>query len=521
MLPPSLLAALLAAAPAPLRAAVHAPSPAVSAVSAASPRALRLRPAPTARARAAASFHFDGVLGTSADFTFVTASPVAAARARDVALAEIERLRRVLSSWDDRSELAQLFATGALEHPSTELRTVLAQYTAWHARTEQAYSARVGELTALWRDAAAAGHEPSAQDLDRITQAIAAPAWRDEGTRVVALTTQRVDLNSLGKGFIIDRAMQAVRAQVPEVQGALVNIGGDIQVWGTAPHGSAWTIGVANPTSPADNAAPLAELALSQGAVSSSGGYARGFTIGTRHYSHLLDPRTGRPVDAVTGVTVLAPDNATANALATSLSVMGPARGLALAQSIPGVEAMLVTADGTVHTTPGFAHHVRTTSRAIATSITSRAAAQAFSAKINIDVTPTVANRHQPYVAVWVTDTAGKHVRTVVFWGDKPKYLREMSKWWALARSDQPLIDAVTRATRPAGKYALEWDGLDQKGEAVPAGTYLFWLEVGFEDGAHSAKSVSLSCGKGLVAGAIPGAAAFTGAEVSCDPIKK
>lgn len=470
---------------------------------------------PVRPALTSSAFHFDGILGTSADFTFVSASPRASERAEQVALAEIERLRRVLSSWDDRSELSQLFATGALEHPSQELVTVLGQYEAWQERSNHAYSARVGELTAVWRAAAAKGVTPSAIETARLAREIATPAWRIENGRLVALTTQRVDLNSLGKGFIIDRALHAVREQVPEVKGALINIGGDIHVWGAAPNGGAWTIAVADPARHADNATPLTQLALTGGAVSSSGDYERGFTIGGTHYSHIFDPRTGRPVDHVTGVTVIAPENATANALATTLSVLSPDEGLALVQATPGAEAMLVTAEGAVRRSTGFSRFERAM-----TPVRSTAAA-AITAKLAIDVTPTVANRHQPFVAVWVTDSAGKHIRTVAFWGDKPKYLHEMSKWWSLNKGDQPLIDAVTRATRPVGKYSLEWDGLDQKGAAVPAGSYTFWLEVGFEDGAHSAKSVTISCGKAPTSGAIPSAAAFTGADVSCEPAKK
>lgn len=474
------------------------------------------RPVPPATS--ASTFHYDGILGTSADFTFVSPSARASAHAERVALAEIERLRRVLSSWDDHSELALLFTTGALDHPSSELLDVLNQYTAWYARTGHAYSARVGELVSLWRSAAAQGAEPTAGETARLVREIALPAWRVEGTHVVALTAQRVDFNSLGKGFIIDRALKAVRDSVPELRGALINIGGDIHVWGTPPVGDAWRVAVANPSSHADNAMPLSRLSIADGAVSSSGDYARGFSIGAQHYSHIFDPRTGRPVDHVRGVTVIAPNNATANALATTLSVLTPNEGLALVESMPGVEAMMMTADGDVLRTPGFARFERTVGSERRAGI----GAAAISAKLEIDVTPTVRNRHQPFVAVWITDTTGKqHVRTLAFWGDKPKYLHEMSKWWGLNRDDRPLIDAVTRATRPAGKYSLEWDGLDQKGAAVPAGAYMFWLEVGFEDGAHSAKSVTLACGHAPASGSIPTAAAFTGAEVSCDAVKK
>ena len=146
--------------------------------------------------------------------------------------------------------------------------------------------------------------------------------------------------------------------------------------------------------------------------------------------------------------------------------------------------------------------------------------AAAFTATLAIDVTPTERNRHPPFVAVWITDTAGREVRTLSFWGDKPKYQREMSKWWGLNHADTELIDAVTRATRPAGKYTLEWDGLDQKGAALAPGPYLFWLEAAFEDGPHSAKSVMLTCGTAHAAGTIPAASAFAGAEIACDPVK-
>ncbi|MEO7999526.1 MAG: FAD:protein FMN transferase, partial [Gemmatimonadaceae bacterium] len=253
---------------------------ALSLVAARTP-ATRIEPA--ARPRAL-SFHHDGVLGTSADFRFVSTSPSAANRAHAIALAEIERLRLVLSSWDDKSELARLFAQGSLDHPSTELLAVLNAYTDWNTRTGHAYSARVGALKPLWQQAAAQGVAPDAEQLATIAREIAKPAWRVEAGRVVALTTQRPDLNSLGKGFIIDHALQVVRDSVPEIKGVLVNIGGDIHVWGTPADGGTWHVNVANPQSFADNAAPLARLALRGGAVSSSGDYQRGFNVGARHY---------------------------------------------------------------------------------------------------------------------------------------------------------------------------------------------------------------------------------------------
>lgn len=465
--------------------------------------------------------HYDGVLGTSIDLKFVAVSPRAAEQAERVALAEIERLRRVLSSWDNQSELAQLFSRGTIAHPSAELVDVLNQYTAWSDRSQHAYSARVGELSALWKAAEARGALPDSQVLAQAVRDIAAPAWRVDSRTgsVTALTSRRADLNSLGKGYIIDRALRAVRDRVTGVSGAMINVGGDIHVWGTPPRDGGWRIAVANPASHADNAAPLTQLVLRQGAVSSSGDYERGYRIGAQHFSHILDPRTGRPAQQIAGVTVIAPDNATANALATTLSVLPADSGMALLRTVHGADAMIITADGQQIRSAGFSAY-ETTGR-IGARAHDATTAPAFTAKLNIDVTPTVANRHQPYVAVWITDTTGKHVRTLAFWGDKPKYLHEMSKWWALNHADTQLIDAVTRATRAVGKYTLDWDGTDQSGAAVAAGAYVFWLEVGFEDGAHSAKSVQLSCGTADASGTIPQAAAFAGASVSCERAKR
>lgn len=497
---------------------------AVSLVAATTPVArapLALRPgsaasAPRAATRSVRSFHRDGVLGTSADFKFVSASPAAADRAEAAALAEIERLRRTLSSWDSTSEISRLFATGSLAHPSAELVSVLRQYEQWNARSGHAYSARIGELSAVWQQAAKAGALPNDAALATVSASIAGPAWRIEPNgSITALTTHRADLNSLGKGFIIDRALAAVRANVPQVEGALVNIGGDVHVWGIAPTSSTWRVAVANPLNHADNAAPLTTLALTAGSVSSSGDYERGYDIGGRHYSHIIDPRTGQPASRVIQATVVASNNATANALATTLTVLSPDSGLALVRSVPGAEALIVTAAGERMRTAGFAKFETPVATATAPAVPA-----AIAAKLAINVTPTEPNRHAPYVAVWVTDTAGKHVRTIVFWGDKPKYLHEMSKWWALNHSDTGLIDAITRASRPAGKYSLEWDGTDQKGAPVAAGPYMFWLEAGYEDGPHSAKSVTLVCGAAEVTGAIPQASAFGGAEVSCGPAK-
>src|SRR5258706_15798311 len=105
--------------------------------------------------------------------------------------------------------------------------------------------------------------------------------------------------------------------------GGLLNMGGDIRAWG----GGGWVVGVADPECPAENAPVRGTLVLREAAVATSGGYARYFTIGERRYSHLIDPRTLRPVEDVASATVVASDCVTANAMSTAACVLGAREG--------------------------------------------------------------------------------------------------------------------------------------------------------------------------------------------------
>jgi thiamine biosynthesis lipoprotein len=105
--------------------------------------------------------------------------------------------------------------------------------------------------------------------------------WQDRsGGAISSSISQKLNVNALGKSFIVERAIDAALKAAPEAGGILLNIGGDIAV-----RGGAWRIGVANPLRWHENAAPLDEFELRSGAVTTSGGYERGA-------SHLIDPRT-------------------------------------------------------------------------------------------------------------------------------------------------------------------------------------------------------------------------------------
>ena len=400
---------------------------------------------------------YDGVLGTSMELI------VEAPQARDAheclrrVSAEIERLRQILSTYDPGSEIRRVMAGGDIE--SVELREMFDLYASWNNRTDGAIQMNMGGVIELWKQAAARGRLPDDAELCRAR--VAPYAW---------------NIDALGKGYVIDRAVAVARQVSP---GGLLNIGGDIRTWGPG----AWPIAVADPANPAENAPPMATFELRDGAVATSGGYARYYDVAGRRLSHLIDPRTLQPCDLVASATVVADDCVTANALSTAACVLGAPRGSELAKTYG--RSNWIVARGV-------------------TGASSGAAKQAAAAtewpegyQVTLDLalkTPTGRKVKRPYVAVWVEDATGKVVRTVTFWGKQEKYWREMTAWWQAVRGDFRLARSVTRATRSPGKYTIAWDGKDDAGKALPRGQYTLVVEINREHGRHVGDKIQIAC---------------------------
>jgi len=172
-----------------------------------------------------------------------------------------------------------------------------------------------------------------------------------------------LDLGGIAKGYIVGRMAQ--RMVQSGVLAALVDAGGDVYAEGqrplnlVAPGGDPsagsgsprvvsrgdrrWGVGIQDPRYPEDRARLFTAVHVRDQAVVTSGHYARGHTIEGRRFSHIIDPRTGRPVDTrLVSVTVLAPDAATADGLATALAVLGVEKGMELVEKTAGVECLLL-----------------------------------------------------------------------------------------------------------------------------------------------------------------------------------
>ena len=273
-----------------------------------------------------------GVMGTTCRLIAVTdaSSDVGSAARAASALIEAEaRLRAVearMSVWIEESEVSRLnrAPVGRPTPLSSDTLRVLHVARAATQQTGGAFDATCRPMIELWRRAGRDGRWPSD---DAIAAARAASCW--EGLRSTSTSVVRldegfgVDLGGVAKGYAIDRALEALGAA--DLRGGLVEVGGDLACFGCAPDGGAWRVEIKGFAEEADDVGTvLGAIRLDVGgAVCTSGDYARFSEIEGRRVSHIVDPRTGRPADAVASVTVVAPDAMTADVWATALSVLG------------------------------------------------------------------------------------------------------------------------------------------------------------------------------------------------------
>ncbi len=436
----------------------------------------------------------EGVLGTSFEMR-VAAAPGIAQAAIDAALQEVARLEAELSTWREDSPLSA-YNRGALAYEALpiDVAAVLALCEEWKQRSDDAFSCRLGGFRSQWHAAQDGGALPDRIQLRRTARAVAAQDEPATGTLDPA-SPLRFDVDGIAKGYIVDRALAAARAAAPDAAGIAIDIGGDGVYWGVDDAGEPWRVGIADPGRPLDNGPPLAEVRLSGQAIAASGHRSRGYRIGRRQFSHILDPLEGWPVVFAPGATVVADDAATADALATTLTVLPIRDGLALVDRTPGAAALIV-ADG------GVAFASSRWPALLDGRATVAGDTPAWQIEYEIPQPAQRERYRQPYLALWIERLDGSPVRQLHVLGDRARWLNELPRWWRqYGRGDAAGALALARPTRAPGHYSLAWDGRDDLGRTVAPGKYVLRIEAAREHGGREDLSLTFDT-SGALAGA-------------------
>jgi thiamine biosynthesis lipoprotein len=268
--------------------------------------------------------------------------PGEARAAVERAFDEIGRIEALMSEWLPGSPVSKINAAAG-QHPVEipgELSALLRRALDYSAQTEGAFDVTWRAMAGIWRfdDGFTV---PTPEKVEQKRRHVDYRALRVDGnTAFLARSGMALGLGGIAKGYAVDRAAQVLQASgFPD---SLVAGAGDLLASGTK-GGAPWRLGVQDPRR--ERGVLLGTLPLSGAAISTSGDYERFRIVDGVRYHHIIDPRTGWPARECISVSVVAPAAEQSDVLATAIFVLGPEKGLALAQAA-NVDVLIIDARG-------------------------------------------------------------------------------------------------------------------------------------------------------------------------------
>ncbi len=288
------------------------------------------------------------LMGSRFDITVVAQDSSSANTYIQMAIGEIQRIEKHISSWDAASQTSEINRNAGIRPVpvSEELFSLIGRSLGISKLTDGAFDITYASMDRIWKFDGTMGQMPSPE---AIRASVAKVGFEhielDEEARTVFLKAKgmKIGFGAIGKGYAADRAKELLMAK--GAAAGIINAAGDMNTWGRQPNGKPWQVAITNPM---DKNKVFALLPISQGAVVTSGNYEKYVEFNGQRYSHIIDPRTGYPSKGILSVTVFAPRAELADALATSVFVMGIETGLDRINQLPQVECIIIDDQGNI-----------------------------------------------------------------------------------------------------------------------------------------------------------------------------
>lgn len=241
------------------------------------------------------------------------------------AVDEINRLETVLSAEKQESDIYKLNETGS-GTLSTDTKDIVSKALEINKTTNGAFDISIYPLMVKWGFTTQKYNVPSKNEISKLLKDVDSSKiiFDEKSGNIKLKENMKIDLGGIAKGYTSNRVMQIFKEC--GVKSGLVSLGGNVQALGTKTDGTAWQIAIENPDKSSDY---IGVVSAKDKAVITSGGYERYFEKNGKTYHHILDPETGYPAESgLKSVTIVSDDGTLADALSTSLFVMGKEKAL-------------------------------------------------------------------------------------------------------------------------------------------------------------------------------------------------
>jgi len=294
------------------------------------------------------------MMGTFVTITVMAEDEAAARDALNKSFEEVQRVSDLMSRFSQNNSVYQLnnFGYNKTVVVEPELASMMEKSLYYSNVSGGAFDITVVPILNLWNTAKNTSRVPTPEEINETLRHVGYAKLVVDSNASTAYFTEpnmSITLDGIAKGYAVDKAIETLQSL--GIQHALVDAGGDMRALGSKPDGSSWAIALQNPRDEGDY---LTIINLTGKSVATSGDYEQYFMLENKRMHHIVDPRTGQSAEECISVTVLSEKAVDADALATALFVMGPERGIALAEYLPDTEALVITSNKTILKTSGF-----------------------------------------------------------------------------------------------------------------------------------------------------------------------
>lgn len=290
------------------------------------------------------------LMGSRFDITVVASTELEGDKYIDLAVQEITRIEKLISSWDSKSQTSEVNNNAGIKAVKVdrELYDLVKRAIRISQLTDGAFDITYASMDKIWKYDGSMKEMPS---QDEISSSISTVGYHNlvlndiDHSIFLKLKGMKMGFGGIGKGYAADMAKKLLQSR--GVIAGIINASGDMNTWGKQINGEEWKVAITNPL---DKNKAFALLPITDGAVVTSGNYEKFVNFNGKRYSHIIDPRTGYPSTGIISATVFAPKAELADALATSVFVMGKEVGLNRINQLPQIECIIIDEQGNIFT---------------------------------------------------------------------------------------------------------------------------------------------------------------------------
>ena len=281
-------------------------------------------------------------MGSDFEITIVDNDQANAENMINIAIEEISRIEKLISSWDKNSQTSLINLNAGVKPVKIDLELfeLISRSVKVSNLSQGAFDISYASMDKVWYFDRKMTEFPS---IEKIKKSVSKIGYKnivlnkEDTTVFLKLKGMKIGFGAIGKGYAADRAKDILIKN--NVKSGIINASGDLTAWGLKPSGKDWMVAIVNPI---NKDKVFSWLTIKNKSIVTSGNYEKFINLDGKKYSHIIDPRTGYPTEGILSVTIITDKAELADALATSVFVLGVDIGLNMINQLNGVDCIII-----------------------------------------------------------------------------------------------------------------------------------------------------------------------------------